>query len=130
MSQENVEIVREIYARLRASCLTPTMSRRTRSSIHRDVPRATRTPRHRGDAGFPVMALAGLNFMNFDPEKDFDVYDERVLVFVRATSTERASGTPIETRIAHEFTIRNRLIVRVKVHRDRSEALKAVGLEE
>jgi len=35
-----------------------------------------------------------------------------------------------ESRIAQEFTIRDGLIVRVKVHRDRGEALRAMGLAE
>jgi ketosteroid isomerase-like protein len=66
----------------------------------------------------------------FEPERYFDVDDERVLVFVRAIATGRGSGAPVNTRIAHEFTIRDGLIVRVKVHRDRSEALAAVGLTD
>jgi hypothetical protein len=68
--------------------------------------------------------------IHFEPERYFDVDDERVLVFVRVTSTGRASGVPVESRVAQEFTIRDGLIVRVKVHRERAEALKAVGLEE
>jgi ketosteroid isomerase-like protein len=67
--------------------------------------------------------------IRFEPERYFDVDDERVLVFVRVTSTGRASGAAVETRIAQEFTIREGLIVRVKVHRDRSDALAAVGLK-
>ena len=65
----------------------------------------------------------------FKPERYFDVDDERVLVFARATSTGQASGARVETRIAQEFTIRDGLIVRVKVHRDQAEALAALGLE-
>jgi ketosteroid isomerase-like protein len=68
--------------------------------------------------------------IHFEPERYFDVDDERVLVFVRAIATGRGSGAPVNTRIAHEFTIRDGLIVRVKVHRDRSEALEAMGLTE
>ena len=68
--------------------------------------------------------------IRFQPERYFDVDDERVLVFVRVTSTGQASGTPVETRIAHEFMLRDTLIVRVKVHRDRSQALADLGLEE
>jgi hypothetical protein len=68
--------------------------------------------------------------IHFEPERYFDVDDERILVFVRATSTGRTSGAPAETRIAQEFTIRGGVIVRVKIHRDRSEALEAVGLAE
>jgi hypothetical protein len=56
----------------------------------------------------------------------FDVDDEQVLVFVRVSSTGRASGAAVETGIAQEFTIREGLIGRVTVHRDRAEALEAM----
>jgi hypothetical protein len=51
-------------------------------------------------------------------------------VFVRVTATGRGSGAPAEARGAHEFTIRDGLLVRLKAYRDRSEALEAVGLSE
>jgi ketosteroid isomerase-like protein len=50
------------------------------------------------------------------------VDDERVLVFVRATATGMGSGAPTDSRIAHEFTFRHGLIVRIKVYLDRAEA--------
>ena len=68
--------------------------------------------------------------IRFTAECYFDVDDERVLVFVRATAAGQQSGAPVGTAFAHEFTLRNGLIVRVKVHRDESEALKALGLEQ
>ena len=66
----------------------------------------------------------------FEPERYLEVDGERVLVLVRAIATGRGSGVPVETRFAQEFTIRDGLIVHVKIHRDQSEALKAVGLEQ
>jgi ketosteroid isomerase-like protein len=68
--------------------------------------------------------------LRFKPERYFDVDDERVLVFVQVTATGQTSGASVEVRNAHEFTIRDGLIVRFKVHHDRSEALEAVGLDE
>jgi ketosteroid isomerase-like protein len=68
--------------------------------------------------------------ISFVPERYFRVDDQRVLVFVRATASGQHSGTPIQTDLAHEFTVQDGLIVHVKVHADRDEALKAVGLEE
>jgi hypothetical protein len=68
--------------------------------------------------------------LHFEPERYFDVDSERVLVFVRVTATGQGSGASVETRSAHEFTIRDGLIMRFKVHRDRSEALDALGLSE
>ena len=66
--------------------------------------------------------------MKFVAERYFDVDEERVLVFVRGTASGQQSGTPVEAAVAHEFTLREGLIVRVKVHPNRDEALKAVGL--
>jgi ketosteroid isomerase-like protein len=68
--------------------------------------------------------------VRFEPQRYFDVDDERVLVFVRATATGQGSGAPTDSRIAHEFTFRQGLIVRIKVYLDRAEALEAAGLSE
>ena len=67
--------------------------------------------------------------IRFEPEQYFDVDDERVLVLVRARATGLGSGAPIESRVAHEFTFRDGLLVRIKVYADRAEALQAAGLE-
>ena len=66
--------------------------------------------------------------IHFEPRRFFDVDDERVLVFVDATSTGQTSGAAVESRIAHEITVRDGWIVRVKVYRDRAKALEAAGL--
>jgi len=67
--------------------------------------------------------------IHFTAERYFDIDDERVLVFVRATAEGQQSGAPVETAFAHEFTLRKGLIVRVKVHPNRAEALNAFRLE-
>jgi ketosteroid isomerase-like protein len=68
--------------------------------------------------------------MHFEPERFFDVDDQRVLVFVRVSATGRGSGAQVEIRATHEFTIGDELVVRLKVYGNRSEALEAVGLSE
>jgi hypothetical protein len=77
-----------------------------------------------------AMRGPGVDRFRFEPERWFEVDDERVLVFVRVTATGQGSGAAVEVRNAREFTIRDGLIVRFKVHPDRSAALKAVGLSE
>ena len=67
---------------------------------------------------------------SFAAERYFEIDDERVLVFVRATAAGQRSGAPVESKLAHELTLRHGEIVRVKVHPDREQALKAVGLAE
>jgi ketosteroid isomerase-like protein len=129
MSQENVEIVRQGYAD--PAPLTSAMrfapdAEFDFTAVYPDQPvlRGIDEMRSFRDAGPWGRSI------HFEPERYFDVDDDRVLVFVRVTSTGQASGVAVETSIAQEFTVRDGLIVRVKVHRDRSEALQALGLTE
>ena len=46
----------------------------------------------------------------------------------RSSATGRESGAQVEIRVAHEFTIRDDLVVRFKVYADRDHALEAAGL--
>jgi ketosteroid isomerase-like protein len=68
--------------------------------------------------------------VKLEPERYFDVDDERVLVLVRVTAVGEESGAPVEMRDAHEFTIRDGVFVRWKVYANRNEALEAAGLSE
>jgi ketosteroid isomerase-like protein len=132
MSQENVELVRSVYAD--PSGLTAGASGKVApdaefdfTAVFPDRPlvrgvEELRRFRDRGPwGGSPI---------HFEPERFFDVDDERVLVFVRVSATGHGSGAPVELRAAHEFTIRDELVVRFKVYRDRDKALEAAGLSE
>ena len=66
--------------------------------------------------------------IHFEPERIFDVDDERVLAFVRVSVTGRMSGAPAEIQVAHEFTIRDERVARFKVYANREEALEQLGL--
>jgi ketosteroid isomerase-like protein len=66
--------------------------------------------------------------LNFEAERFLDVDEERVLVMVRVDARGRGSGARVELLNAHEFTIRDGLLVRFKVYSDRDEALAAAGL--
>ena len=68
--------------------------------------------------------------IHFEPERFFDVDDERVLVFVRVSATGAGSGVQIANRVAHVLTLRDRRVVRFRVFGDRQEALEAVGLSK
>jgi ketosteroid isomerase-like protein len=136
MSRENVEIVRRLYADFG---LSP-----------RRVEAAVRTGLIAPDVGFDYSALYpdGPVFRGVEawreyvdslpwgrslklvPERIFDVGEERVLAFVRASAEGEGSGVPVVTRSATEFTIRDGAIVRVKLYKDRSEALEAAGLSK
>ena len=66
--------------------------------------------------------------LSFEAERFVDLDDERVLVLVTAHATGRGSGIPLEWPVAHEFTIRDGVLVRFKVYANRDEALRAAGL--
>jgi hypothetical protein len=132
MSQENVEIVRGVYAD--PGGLTAGASGRVASdaefdftAVYLDSPvvrgvEELRRFRETGPwSGSPV---------HFEPERFFDVDDERVLVLARVSVTGQVSGAEVEMRVAHEFTVRDQLVVRFKVHPDCEQALEAVGLRE
>ena len=129
MSAENVEIVRRAYlnpAPLTDAAPMAPDAEFDFTAVYPDQPvlrgiDAMRSFRDAGPWG---------RSQRFQPERYLDVDDDRVLVLVRAIATGRGSGVSVETRIAHEITIRGGVIVRVKVHRGHSEALKALGLSE
>jgi ketosteroid isomerase-like protein len=132
VSRENVEIVRSVYADPRG--LTAAASGKvapdaefdfTAAYPDRPVMRGVEELRRFRDSG----PWAG-SPIHFEPERFFDVDGERVLVFARVSATGQGSGAPVEIRAAHEFTIRDGLVVRFKVYGSRDEALEAVGLRE
>jgi ketosteroid isomerase-like protein len=128
MSQRNVEIVREIFASAAPITSNPRLAPDAEfdfSGLYPDQPVLRGLEEMRA---FRDSSPWGRS-LSFAAERLFDVDDERVLVFVRGTASGRQSGVPVETKIAHEITLRRGLIVRVKAYPDRAEALRAVGLE-
>jgi ketosteroid isomerase-like protein len=132
VSEENVEIVRSVYADPRG--LTAAASGKvapdaefdfTAAYPDRPVMRGVEELRRFRDSG-----PWGGSPIHFEPERFFDVDGERVLVFARVSATGQGSGAPVEIRVAHEFTIRDGLVVRFKVYGSRDEALEALGLRE
>ncbi len=132
MSQENVEIVRRLYADLRGLTaaskeIVAIEAEFDFTAVYLDKPILRSVDeacdfRDRGPwGGSPI---------RFERERFFDVDDERVLVYVRVTGTGRQSGVSVELRPAHECTICDGLLVRIKVYGDRAEALEANGLSE
>jgi len=132
MSQENVEVVRRLYADPRG--LTASTNEIVApdaefdfTAVFPDKPILRGVDEFRR---FRDVGPFGGSPIRFEPERFFDVDDERVLVFVRVTATGRESGVPVEIQVAHECTIRDGLLVRFKVHSDRAKALEVAGLSE
>jgi uncharacterized protein len=132
MSEKNVEIVRSVYADPRglvaaASGKVAPDAEFDFTAVYPDRPiiRGVEELRRFRDTG-PWRGSP----IHFEPERFFDVGDGRVLVFVRVSATGQGSGAPVEIRAAHEFTIRDDLVVRFKAYGDRDQALEAAGLSE
>ena len=132
MSQQNVEIVRGVYAD--PGGLTAGASGKVAPDVEFDftaaypdtsIVRGVEELRRFRDSG-PWSGSP----IHFEPERFFDVDHERVLVFVRVSATGHKSGAHVDIRAAHEFTIRDELVVRFKVYGNRDQALEAVGLRE
>ena len=132
MSQENVEIVRSVYADPRG--LTAAASDKVAADAEfdftavypdRPIVRGVEELRRFRDSG-PWSGSP----IHFEPERFFDVDDARVLVFVRVSATGDKSGAQVDIRVAHEFTIRDDRVVRFVVHGNRDQALGALGLSE
>jgi len=130
MSQENVEIVRGIYTV--PDGITGAASDRLAPDVQFDFTSAYPDRRIlRGAAEIREFRATGPWHgapIHFQPERFFDLDDERVLAFVRVSVIGAESGVAVEIDAAHEFTIRDGLVVYFKVYRDRDEALEAVGL--
>lgn len=131
MSGDNVELVRRIYADPRG--LTAAAADRIApdaefdfTAVYPDSPILSGVEEVRR---FRDNGPWGGSTIHFEPERFFDVDDERVLVFVRVSATGRTSGARVDTRAAHELTIREGLLVRFKVYGDRYQALDATGLQ-
>jgi ketosteroid isomerase-like protein len=134
MSQENVEIVRRAFAEfglsgveeaIRAGLVAPD-AELDFSAMYPDGPILRGPEAWRGY----LDSMPWGKSTKVDPERFFDVDDERVLVFVHVTAKGQGSGVPVEVRNAYELTIREGVFVRWKVYADRAVALEAVGLSE
>ena len=55
---------------------------------------------------------------------------DRVLVAVRFHARGRASGVEVESRFYEVYTVRDGKVLRIDEYEDRTEALKAAGLSE
>jgi ketosteroid isomerase-like protein len=130
MSEENVEIVRRIFATVNDSL---------------DLPRELYDPDyeldlsesgggvHRGiDAGLEQMRPYWETFEDFHYEIEEVIHadDQRVIMAVRDGGRMRGSDAEVWTRFFDVFTFRNGKVLRTSAHLDRNRALEAAGLSE
>ena len=131
MSQENVEVVRELYRAMN--------DRDPEGAAEYTHPGLEWVPDRRvGEGPFQGRESALRFFM--DRAEMLDGYrvevertwekDDQVLAYVRVTGSGKGSGAPFDIRIGHLWTVRDGVVVRGEGYGDREEALEAVGLSD
>jgi ketosteroid isomerase-like protein len=134
MSQENVEIVRELYERFDethqpvAEMLAPDFAWDMSTFVG-----WPEDPVYYGADGMARFLATWLeNFEDWEVrlERLLDAGNDDVVAFVwqRARSTE--SGVAVEMSLAQIWTVRDGLAARMQMYADRAEALEAAGLSE
>ena len=131
MSQENVEIVRQLYTAMNAGDIAEIAK-----LVHPDgewIPdsRVGEGPVRGRESviRFFTDRIEMLDEYRAEPERFWET-DDRVLVFLRVTGRGQASGAEFDIRIGHLWTVHGGVVMRGEGYGDRSEALEAVGLSE
>jgi len=131
MSQENVEIVREVLEAQRRrdwqafrDLYDPDIEWEDASGLWGDW------GKRRGfeDVQDAFMTwFEAFEHASFELEDVVDVGDD-VVTFIRISGRGRESGLVVDQRIPTVWTLRDRRVVRVRGYRDEAEALEAAGL--
>ncbi len=75
------------------------------------------------------LLLEPFDDVRIEVEDFVEAPDGRVVALFRVRGRGRASGAPVEMRLAHVITVRDGKAVRLKAYLDPDEAVRAVGLE-
>ncbi len=132
MSQENVEIVRQVYE---------AFSRGDWDAVYRDLHRDVEmtTPPRGLDAGIFRGREEGQAYwedflrpyeaVTTEPLEFFESGDQ-LLVFLKTRLRPKGSSAEVEVRTGNLWTIRDGTVVSLRIFPEREEALKAAGLSE
>jgi len=144
MSQENVELVRRLYAEAPFRlAIGPDDERAVLDRLFRDhfeeqleirmpadYPEGEQVLRGReGFAQLVGMLRETWTEFRFEAERFIDA-GGRVAVFVRVLAEGGASGVATERKTAHIWTVRDGRLSSIQIYLDRAQALEAVGLRE
>jgi len=136
MSQQNVEIVREMFALVNehgVKAATDAFGDLLDSDF--ELEEAANLPdqeRHSGrDAFIANMAKLEESFedLRFEPIEFVDL-GSKLVVVVAIAGRGRAGGVPVDTTIAQLWTLRNGKAVSLRDYASKDEALEAAGLSE
>ena len=140
MSQENVELVRRLYADFLLGSLndgevgqpSPLLDEKIEWIGPREFPDLAEPHYgHEGVRRYVEKVLEAIEDYRMVPEEFIDAGGDQVLVFSREGGRGRGSGAAVQTQpTGHLWTIRNGKAVRMRSYWERSEALEAAGLSE
>jgi ketosteroid isomerase-like protein len=130
MSQENVEIVRQVYEVAEARGVEGLLELATDDIVWISDPRFPGGGRHNGkeDVRRWLTKLWIYDEVSIDIEKVIDL-DDRALGITRFHGVS-ADAPPVDWPWCHLFAFRDGLISRAQSFLDRDEALEAAGLSE
>jgi ketosteroid isomerase-like protein len=131
MSEENVQILLDAYARYYAGDRIPDLW-----FWHPDAEYhvAREDPDSAVHRGFDAIRQQVASWHEAYPDLRVEILEaleaseDRVLLWVRFVGHGATSGIPLEMQLAHLYTMRDGKAVKVVEYMDRSEALEAAGL--
>ncbi|HEX3511030.1 MAG TPA: nuclear transport factor 2 family protein [Solirubrobacteraceae bacterium] len=132
MSQENVEIVQASFAHFVANGAPDweTIDENVEIYDHDISLDASEYHGHAGYGRWLENWAEAFSEYSVEAEEFIDAPGDRVVVILRMKATGRGSGVTLDRQDAIVTEMRDRKGVRVDYYNNRSEALKAVGLEE
>ncbi len=132
MSRQNVEVVERAVAAINARDIDSYLACCT-EDIELWTPLTAVAGVYEGSVGierfFADIEDAAPDF-RIDLERVEAIGGDRVLAFLRVTSTGRASGIPTENHTTNIYDFAAGKIRRLRIFLDRQQALEAVGLRE
>jgi uncharacterized protein len=129
MSQQNVEVIRRLYAAMRARDASAVVDSVDPEAEWIPDSRVGEAPVRGRESVFAFFRDRSAVFREVEIEIERLLeQDDRVLAFVRMAGRGAASGAAFEIRIAHLSTLRDGIVVRGQGYGDRDEALEAFGL--
>jgi ketosteroid isomerase-like protein len=130
MSHSDVERLRAAYEALERGDLSSVLELIDPEAELLDRPELPDPRTYHGHEGLRASiaeSVAAFEDFHFVPERFFDA-GEKVVVILKMSGRGRASGVPVEERIAHLWTIAGGRAIRLQAFTDPAEALEAAGL--
>ena len=133
MSQENVDVVREGFARYAATGELATEL--IRDDFAWDMSNFHGWPEQQVYEGLDETRAFLANWADAwdDWELEVEAFldaGDKVVALVRQSGTSKAAGMPVEMSFAQVFTVRDGKQARMDMYSDRDEALEATGLSK